>query len=399
MDLELFSALLQNLLHLNVLYGDTPELYEKFERAFCYHSALQPMFTAKELRRLADGMREETIYGFEDELGVCLQFLRFYGKVFLLGPFVRAGFADEKVQRTLLAHRVPVSFASSIRVYYSAFPLIGANTVRQTVSAIICAFTGQSEEYAYCRLKNAGSAVSLPQPMHAESLDYSSLHRRYDAENAFLRRIETGDVENVLPALRQMNLEGMQQPRYINAIYQSPSIGLSMLRALARKAAERGGASLVEIHEITQRAAQHVLAAKSLAEQARLGDAMILELTEAVRRSRESLSGLSDPIRRVVEHIRLNYSQELTLADLSKIAHLSESYLTKAFKAEVGMTISRYIAHLRCRQAAEMLTSGRTPVQDISSYVGYSDNNYFVKVFKREYGVTPSEYRANPDPK
>ena len=34
------------------------------------------------------------------------------------------------------------------------------------------------------------------------------------------------------------------------------------------------------------------------------------------------------------------------------------------------------------------------PIQEISSYVGYPDNNYFVKVFKAQYGLTPSEYRS-----
>jgi len=42
-----------------------------------------------------------------------------------------------------------------------------------------------------------------------------------------------------------------------------------------------------------------------------------------------------------------------------------------------------------------MLRETNLPVQEISSYVGYTDNNYFVKVFKKVMGKTPSDYRAS----
>ncbi|MDE5697414.1 MAG: AraC family transcriptional regulator [Lachnospiraceae bacterium] len=32
-------------------------------------------------------------------------------------------------------------------------------------------------------------------------------------------------------------------------------------------------------------------------------------------------------------------------------------------------------------------------IQEISSFVGYLDNNYFVKVFKKQYGLTPTVFR------
>ena len=95
--------------------------------------------------------------------------------------------------------------------------------------------------------------------------------------------------------------------------------------------------------------------------------------------------------------MNLNFSQKITLAQLAQKVNLSEVYLSKTFKKEVGMTISQYISHLRCARAAEMLRESDASIQEISNYVGYPDNNYFVKVFKAQYGVTPSEYRAKKD--
>lgn len=395
MDLQLFSSLLRNLLHINVLFGDAEsDIFAQFQEKYCYHAALQPAFTAETLRRLAGEAQENTIYGLQDDLGICLQFFLFDSRLFLLGPFVRSEFQEEKIQNVLLSHHISVSYAASIRLYYSAFPIVSATQARTAVTALINAFTGKSEEIIYCRLKETTANAALPLPSREEALDYSTLHHRYDLENAFLRRIETGDVENVIPALRRMTLDGLRQNRYVNAIYTDPGMGIAMLRAMARKAAERGGASLVEIHEITQRAVQRMAASSDMRDLTRCSDAMILELTEAVRSSQQSLGAFSAPVRRVLEHIRLNYSQELTLMELAKIAGLSESYLTKAFKKELGMSIFPYIAHLRCKKAAEMLRESAASVQEISSYVGYEDSNYFVKVFKKQYEKTPSAYRA-----
>ena len=56
-------------------------------------------------------------------------------------------------------------------------------------------------------------------------------------------------------------------------------------------------------------------------------------------------------------------------------------------------TMTQYIASMRCKKAANLLKKTNLPIQEISSYVGYSDNNYFVKVFKKNYDMTPTEFR------
>ena len=395
MDMTLFSTLLRNLLHVQVHYDTREEeLLGSFAEKYCYNPALQPLFTLQALKELTAQAEDHTFYGVQDALGICLLFFRLEDRIVLVGPYVRSEFSEAKVQAVLLRQHFPASYAASLRLYYSAFPLTGSTHLRSAVLACIHALSGTTEEYSYCRLRSDAPEQKLPQPQREESLDYSALHRRYDVENRFLHMIETGDVENVLIAQRQMSLAGMGQTRYVNAVYMDSGTGLAMLRAMARKAAERGGASLVEIHEITQRAVQRIYASKNAKEQGRYSDEMILELTEAVRRARLQLDRYSPPIRRVIEHIELNYSQRLPLEELAAVSHLSPAYLSRSFKQEAGVNLSQYLEHLRCEKAAEMLRSSDAAVQEISSYVGYLDNNYFVKVFKKQFGLTPTEYRA-----
>ena len=76
MDFSLFSDLLRNLLHVQVLYtkGDAA-VFHQFQEKYCYNSALQPSFTAETLSRLTGEAQENTLYGLQDDLGVCLIFM------------------------------------------------------------------------------------------------------------------------------------------------------------------------------------------------------------------------------------------------------------------------------------------------------------------------------------
>ncbi|MBR1758394.1 MAG: helix-turn-helix transcriptional regulator [Lachnospiraceae bacterium] len=399
MDFRLFSSVLNNLLNVSVLVTskENPDL-ASFSEKYCYHPVLQPAFTLETLTQYASQMQEKTIYDLRDDLGICIQFFLIEESLVIVGPFVRNEFPEAKVQSLLISHSIPASYSASVRLYYSSFPLLSATHTRDTILGCIRAFVGQSENYYYQHLRKLEPNGSLPHAPREESLDYLSIYHRYDLENRFLRTIETGDTENVLIAQYAMSADGMNQNRYVNAVYQDPVVGISMIRALARKAAERGGASLIDIHEITQRNVQRTLAAKNVQERVRYLDQMLVELSEAVRISKQHMSNYSAPIRRVAEYIGLNFSQEISLDQLADLIGYAPTYLSKTFTKEVGMTITRYIAMLRCQKAAQMLRDEDLTVQEISHYVGYMDNNYFVKVFKKQYGMTPTEYRKEKEP-
>ena len=78
---------------------------------------------------------------------------------------------------------------------------------------------------------------------------------------------------------------------------------------------------------------------------------------------------------------------------MAEYTGISNGNLCRCFKKETGMTITEYLANLRCTEASRLLKESAYPIQEIAAYVGYLDNNYFVKVLKKKYGLTPSEYR------
>ena len=395
MDYALFCSVLKNLLHVNV---DTDVLNDayliQYEEKYCYHPALQPMFRAEVMKPLFHQIEPAVLYEFRDRLGICSLFFLLNGVPIALGPFVRREFDLERTRRVMLSAGLPASYAESIRLYYSNFPLCGMSRAIDAVLACVQAFCPDAPVYTLARIDDYPETKKLPKQNYDENLDYSSIYRRYELENQFLRTIEKGDAENVLIAYERMASAGLRDKRYVSAVYQDVNVSLAIIRALARKAAENGGASVVEVNEITQRAVQRMQAETSVQRKIQISKNMLVSLAEAVDRARSRLGSYSAPVRKAADTLRHNFSQNLSLEQLADHVGMSPSHLSRTFTKEVGMSISQYVAALRCEEAASMLRDSDTPISEISAYVGYLDNNYFVKVFKKQYGVTPSDYRA-----
>lgn len=397
MDTALFSMLLNNLLQVNVLCTETEKhALRIFEEKYCFHEELQPMFTAQGLAYLMDSMQENIYYEITDTLNVCLLFFRFKGQTFLAGPYVKTEYEGQKMQVVLAENKIPASYAISLKLYYTAFPLLSIYHIQKNISACISAFNEAPVDFSYRRLHGFHGNINPAPLFRTEPIDFNELHRRYDAENHFLQMIETGNVEEVLTAYDEVSVRSSfdRQP-YLVSVQQNPFSGLSIVRTLARKAAENSGLSVITIDEITQKAVQIMNSSLSYHEQTNITRNMLVELTQAVRNHLLDSALFSAPIQNVVEYLNINFSQEISLSYLADMVHLSESHLSKSFKKETGKTISAYIARLRCKHASKMLKETELSIQEISNYVGYPDNNYFVKVFKKQYGVTPSVFRSS----
>lgn len=100
-------------------------------------------------------------------------------------------------------------------------------------------------------------------------------------------------------------------------------------------------------------------------------------------------------IANVIQYILQHYGDDLTLEKLAAEVHVSNSYLSRLFKKEQGMTLSNYIQTIRLQEAKELLSSTNLKTYEIAEKVGISDPVYFSKLFKRAEGLSPKEFRQN----
>ena len=214
-------------------------------------------------------------------------------------------------------------------------------------------------------------------------------------ENFFLRKIIDGDVSGVRIAFEHIasSFYASTSPTQ-HTLYSTDWSGFAVLRTLARKAAELGGASVVRIDEITRESIKCFTNAKNGGDLVDVQSKMIIELTQAVADAKKR-TGYTPVIRGLLSYLDTNYTSDCSLSFLAEQAKISEEHLSRQFKKEVGTTLGSYIADMRTKKAAELLKTTQLSISEISMYVGYSDSNYFVKVFKKRYGMTPSAYRLS----
>ncbi len=105
-------------------------------------------------------------------------------------------------------------------------------------------------------------------------------------------------------------------------------------------------------------------------------------------------AALSPEMQQVCQFIRENLAEPLTVRDLARLVHLSQSRLKARFKAEVGIPPADYVMRQRVARAKELLHEPETTIADISLGLGFSTPQYFATVFHRYTGQTPSEFRA-----
>ncbi len=98
-------------------------------------------------------------------------------------------------------------------------------------------------------------------------------------------------------------------------------------------------------------------------------------------------------LNRVIDFLEDNYSEHMSLNEISQLANVNKSYLCKEFRQYTGKTISEYINYLRCIKAKEFLISTDISITEISYICGFNDPNYFARKFKQIMGVSPSETR------
>jgi len=100
-------------------------------------------------------------------------------------------------------------------------------------------------------------------------------------------------------------------------------------------------------------------------------------------------------IEKALRILQNSVMEKMTLPDLARKLHLSESYLIRLFKNKLAMTPMKYFRKLKVEAAASMLINTELPIYLISQKLCFYSEFHFSKVFKQMTGLSPSRYREN----
>lgn len=104
---------------------------------------------------------------------------------------------------------------------------------------------------------------------------------------------------------------------------------------------------------------------------------------------------ISAGIAKLAKYIEDNPEADLSLRAAECICHLSRYHLCRKFRAEVGMSFSKYRTIKRLTAASELLKRDISlSVTDVCYMCGFGDLSNFLRAFKKHFRCTPKSFRA-----
>ncbi|MEO0337669.1 MAG: AraC family transcriptional regulator, partial [Bacteroidota bacterium] len=104
-------------------------------------------------------------------------------------------------------------------------------------------------------------------------------------------------------------------------------------------------------------------------------------------------SGEVDRIGQVYAYLFQHFSEEVELASVAEMIHLSPSAFCKFIKRHTGKTFSQILNEIRVGHACKLLIESPLSIGEIAYRSGYANASYFNRKFRAIIGYAPLEYK------
>ena len=103
-------------------------------------------------------------------------------------------------------------------------------------------------------------------------------------------------------------------------------------------------------------------------------------------------------IRRVCDYIYQHLDDDLSLDQLSQVAHFSKYHFHRQFAEYVGISVARFIQLMRLKRASYRLAFDKVDrIIDIALDAKFENPESFSRAFKNAFAQTPTQFRTQPE--
>jgi len=99
-------------------------------------------------------------------------------------------------------------------------------------------------------------------------------------------------------------------------------------------------------------------------------------------------------LKRVIDYIDENLSDDLALAQLAAVSGMSPHYFAELFRQSTGKPPHQYVLLRRIDLAKERLRDARRTVTEVGLDAGFQNPSHFARVFRKWVGISPSGFRS-----
>jgi two-component system response regulator YesN len=309
----------------------------------------------------------------------------------LAGPFLMD--APDPYMFQDLSRRYPIPGGKLVALYEAAqtVPRLTPAAVNHISRLLVYLLSGLRPD-AEARLRHNRRKLSQQSRINESIQMYKSFTRLspeypYDKERELIRQVKSGDREQAKATLNDLlGYVLFSQGRDIENIKNR---ALELCSLLSRASIE-GGAATESTLTMSDSFIQSLQKRDNIEEICQLLSDIVEEFCENLF---GGLPGGNEHTRGAMRYIRDKYASPITLKDVADHVHLHPAYLSALFKKSAGCSMREYITRVRMQQARRMLTHTDRTILDIAIAVGFDCQSYFTRVFKAETGLTPRQYR------
>lgn len=98
-------------------------------------------------------------------------------------------------------------------------------------------------------------------------------------------------------------------------------------------------------------------------------------------------------LAKVLDYLHAKYTEDISLADLAELSHLSMWHFARSFRATVGIAPWQYVREVRLVEARRLLLHSELNVTQIAVRTGFSTPSHFASAFRQSQGMSPNTFR------
>lgn len=113
----------------------------------------------------------------------------------------------------------------------------------------------------------------------------------------------------------------------------------------------------------------------------------------------KKVSSGSCRIERVFEYMNRNFDKHVSLADVARIANMSEVSFSRFIKRHTGFSFVETLNDIRLGHVTRMLIDTNLTIAEVALCCGFNNMANFNRIFKNKKGMTPNLFRQTYMPK